>query len=947
MNGALHEWGIEDLRRSGIPLESGLEAGFCGVDRNQVYELLGFCPPDMPEAYEIPFLDPATGAAMLTPDGKPFTRLKLRSSIRMGDGEAKYLSPRAGGTHVYIPLAAHQAVLAGAPLVITEGEKKALSATLAGIPTFGLTGVFGGIDAVSRDIHPDLEPYLKDGREVTFVLDSDAACNASIALAAYRFNKVASVRGCRVKVVVLPAHFEGGAVMKAGMDDILVRDGVGRLREILAGAEDLTGEVSSIYLKWLKRFCAACKSAGVDLEWLATEIVRKGLYDRVNSETRRKVYDHLGKTWSELAEAVKTAIRSKMTVEFAGITPPEHGGEGITATSRIRLPGFDEVGQVDSIDGDIIFCFTPESRYSSRPFFIIHLVDMTIPKPSTGLPVVSEGGNEKDPATIRMQAAFFTVVTDKRLSATEKNKQIAAIVLEELHQRGRFFFHSENKDFASSMFFDARRKVLLGLNSDQFKSWLSRWTGLSMSETSFEYVVNGVEVESLQGLTMGIIPNSYWAQTEKGIYLSCGDGEMARITAAGIDNVDNGTDGILFASGFTLPPWTFTEPLDPFEACRLFRDAATTTTAGKDLLKLWILSLPTNQAWRPALVATGAPGSGKTRVITGVFEMFGIPQRIVGICDMGEADFWTQVNAGGLLCLDNVDSRIKWLPDALAAAATNGSHEKRMLYTDNTIVRQHANSWVAITSADPMFAADPGLGDRLLVCRFDRRIAETAERALSEEIAANRDGCLSWVAVCLQKALADSVPVPAGLNRRHPDFASFAVRLGRALGMEERAIKALKAAESDKSRFNIENDDIGAMLLTIGKFDGTVADLKLVLTKMDPAFAWSPQKLARRILKLWPHLEVTLGAKQETGHGGGLVYHFTHLNGDSGDSKRLFSENSREKELVNGNLKTRIESHHSHQMASLECVVPPIAGAQLIGNETPGNALQWGAERVA
>lgn len=56
-------------------------------------------------------------------------------------------------------------------------------------------------------------------------------------------------------------------------------------------------------------------------------------------------------------------------------------------------------------------------------------------------------------------------------------------------------------------------------------------------------------------------------------------------------------------------------------------------------------------------------------------------------------------------------------------------------------------------------------------------------------------------------------PTPTGLNRRHPDFAAFAVRLGRALGREAEAIAALQHAEADKSAFCLENDSIGAALL--------------------------------------------------------------------------------------------------------------------------------------
>lgn len=56
---------------------------------------------------------------------------------------------------------------------------------------------------------------------------------------------------------------------------------------------------------------------------------------------------------------------------------------------------------------------------------------------------------------------------------------------------------------------------------------------------------------------------------------------------------------------------------------------------------------------------------------------------------------------------------------------------------------------------------------------------------------------------------------PSGLNLRHPDFAAFAVRVGRALGRETEAISALRYAEADKSAFCVENDDFGLAISTL------------------------------------------------------------------------------------------------------------------------------------
>jgi hypothetical protein len=284
-----------------------------------------------------------------------------------------------------------------------------------------------------------------------------------------------------------------------------------------------------------------------------------------------------------------------------------------------------------------------------------------------------------------------------------------------------------------------------------------------------------------------------------------------------------------------------------------------------------------------------------------------MPERIGAVTKAGEGDFWAALDAGGLACFDNADTRIDWLPDALAAAATAGTLEKRRLYTDADRVCLRARSSVAITSASPSFAADAGLADRLLVVRLNRRTGETSESELSAEIARNRDAGLSWICWTLADALADAAPVPGGLNSRHPDFARYAVRLGRAMAREGEAVAALQAAEADKGLFNLENDPIGAAVLEVlqsGPFNGTAADLLEAVQRVDPSFEekLSAKRLGKRLGKLWPHLQSVCGATVERDtHAKVLTYRMSLPDGFAGyagfetafQQKSLREENNR------------------------------------------------------
>jgi hypothetical protein len=337
---------------------------------------------------------------------------------------------------------------------------------------------------------------------------------------------------------------------------------------------------------------------------------------------------------------------------------------------------------------------------------------------------------------------------------------------------------------------------------------------------------------------------------------------------------------VLFTAGKTCRTWTLLEGpgVDPWQVCRLFRDAAYESEHGAMLLKLWTLSLAACHRCKPPLVLAGSVGSGKTRLGVGIFELLGIPPRVSAIAENGEGDFWTSLDFGGLCCFDNADTRVQWLPDAMAAAATDGTHEKRLMYSDSDLIQQRARASAIITSSNATFASDAGLADRLIVVRLDRRIKDTAESALTVEIEANRDACMTWFARTHAKAgVSRASARDAGVNRRHPDFAGYAVRLGTAMGCEDAAVASLAAAETDKSRFAIENDFVGEMILKVmaakAWWEGSCAELGEMLSKevegLDERAKHdlNARKLGRRIEKLWPHMEALFSGRKRVLHG--------------------------------------------------------------------------------
>jgi len=507
------------------------------------------------------------------------------------------------------------------------------------------------------------------------------------------------------------------------------------------------------------------------------------------------------------------------------------------------------------------------------------------------------------------------VLTDKDLKAGEKHNEISKIVVGVLHGFGYFYHVMDKMEFGCVYYFDKKKKSLLTVQSDEFQADISERFGINRAAPVFKYVMAECETEGLSDRSTPIILSTFWESRNNKIYITNGPGTMVRISKNKIDVVDNGRDGVLFPKGSTLLPWKYDEKeaKDPFENCELFKTMSTQEKYMKTLFKVWACSFPTNPDCKPPLCATGPIGSGKTRLLIGLHELLGTigsPEK----CQRdkaGEEDFSILANRGGLLLLDNVDSKIPWLADAVATYSTGGSSEKRTLHTNSGITKLSPNAWCGLTSANPQFAADAGVSDRLLVVRLNRRVGETKEAALKIDILRKRSSGLSWICQILSKALNDNREVPGQLNARHPDFAEMAVRIGRQYCPESDIVEALRLAEFDKSTFNMENDDIG---LTIKEYfeqtknnelTGNAKEIVESLIEINPDLegygsrkGLTARTFGNRLKTILPHLQALYQAKIIMGSSNKKIYTFIRPGGKNSQTNLLDTTKIQPSEII-------------------------------------------------
>ncbi len=240
----------QDLERSGISLQLAEE-----VEMYSVTDASKVCPDFKPwPALVIPYVDPWTDEFMYYErDGEEFDFVRVRyfEPERKVHGfkkekKLRYSQPLDSGVHPYFPAMEFEfngEMLTWAdiakdptiPIMITEGEKKAIAACAANIPTIGLGGVYNFTH--DGELLPEMEHIEWSQRPVYVCYDSDALANSNIQAAEGRLaTQLSMKRNASTFLVRLP-ELPGGA--KQGVDDFLVAKGEDALWELIDRAPQM------------------------------------------------------------------------------------------------------------------------------------------------------------------------------------------------------------------------------------------------------------------------------------------------------------------------------------------------------------------------------------------------------------------------------------------------------------------------------------------------------------------------------------------------------------------------------------------------------------------------------------------------------------------------------------------------------------------------------------
>jgi AAA domain/Domain of unknown function (DUF3854) len=174
---------------------------------------------------------PAIGIRYFDLAGQPTSHIRTRAltdSDANGKSVPKYLQKKETPNRLYFPPVLEWTTVAAdpnTPIVIAEGELKALVACQLGLSTIAVSGVYGwkkrsddGDEKTSVPI-PDLTLIDWKGRTVFICYDSDAATNPDVRRAEIALAKELFGRGAVPRIVRLPTL---PGETKTGLDDFIV-----------------------------------------------------------------------------------------------------------------------------------------------------------------------------------------------------------------------------------------------------------------------------------------------------------------------------------------------------------------------------------------------------------------------------------------------------------------------------------------------------------------------------------------------------------------------------------------------------------------------------------------------------------------------------------------------------------------------------------------------------
>jgi hypothetical protein len=494
----------------------------------------------------------------------------------------------------------------------------------------------------------------------------------------------------------------------------------------------------------------------------------------------------------------------------------------------------------------------------------------------------------------------------KKLSGFERDRLVAEVVEAAMLAEGAFYA-TPGGDLH---YFHLGERRLYPLPSSELAAHIYTRFGINRAEHLFNYVEQHLVAHALrQGQRTEVYRLVYYDKGRGLLYIHNLAQGVYRLDGSQIEEVPNGTDGVLFISQPWHEPFTMEPPSDLLAPLLIerpnFQGAPSLSVVDcRALYSVWLLSIffESLQYTKPLLLFRGPQGSGKGTALKMVGTLlFGRHFNVTGIRRDKEDAFDAAICNNYFVVFDNVDTGIPWLEDKLAVTATGQAIRLRRLYTTNEEALYWPRCFLALTSRTPRFRrAD--VADRLLPFSLARLHDFAPEPVLLGEILNNRGALWGELLEALNRVVAvlrQGIPNYTG-SFRLADWAALAVVIGEAIGMGSEIPRLLGAVQGAQHEFATEEDlcasALSRWLRNPGNIGRWVKADELNKELSSPAvwqgLPWpyaNGRALAQHLEALWSALEQRFGGKRVPGQGGVYRYAFARREDEPAEEQEATS----------------------------------------------------------
>ncbi len=455
-----------------------------------------------------------------------------------------------------------------------------------------------------------------------------------------------------------------------------------------------------------------------------------------------------------------------------------------------------------------------------------------------------------------------------------------------------------------------------GRGSAKLFAYIYERYGLNEHEELTSFVIDGLRNFAMaKGTRVDLRRFAFFDKKTNTQYISRYNGEVFKLDGSETVTVVNNGDGVYFADDdngkyceeISIRPHGIL--LDRLTSLAFDEtENGITAEQQKRALIVWLFALafPDLMPTKPLMLFEGAPGSGKSSCSQFIqLALLGSKKPLI-MSRSKEDDFGVMLLRNPIAVLDNVDSYIDWIPDAVCAYTTSGVWTKRRLYTDDEEVTIRPHAFIAVASKNPASFRREDVADRSIIIRLKRIKKHQRQDALEDRILKDRGKLLGeYLYYCniitkeikngglnegfvdpVDKAVLDaktqeenSEGIYADVeeeetaqeqeSHRMADYVALARIVSKVLGWEDTAVdEMLRAIQNERNNLVNEDDPLSELLhLWLQKKRGVnwanygrlvslqelFGDLEQIAEAHNMVFYKSSRQLAQKLRS--PHLE--------------------------------------------------------------------------------------------